>query len=393
MEADVPLGAFLSGGVDSSTVVALMQAQSSRPVKTFTIGFEQDSYNEAGQANQIARYLGTEHSELYVTGGDAMAVIPRVGGIYDEPFADASQIPTILVSELARERVTVSLSGDGGDELFGGYTRHIWTDTISRRTRALPAWLRRGSAQTITSIGVERWDRLFHILNPLLPGAFRQRNPGEKLHKLAGALAGAGGEAMYRALLSQWSDPAEVVPGASGTEPGLPVFESLVDLMMFADTSIYLPEALLVKIDRASMSVSLESRAPLLDHRLIEWAWRIPRSLKIQNGRGKWLLRQVLNRYVPEALTDRPKMGFDVPVAEWLRGPLRGWAEELLSKRRLEADGFFHAGQIRGRWREHLAESRNWQDSLWSILVFQGWLDENRARPSGHITKLVTTKQ
>jgi asparagine synthase (glutamine-hydrolysing) len=389
MEADVPLGAFLSGGVDSSIVAGMMQAQSSKPVRTFTIGFNKSSYNEAEQASAVARHLGTEHTELYVTPAEAMSVIPRLGAIYDEPFADASQIPTVLVSELARRHVTVSLSGDGGDELFGGYTRYMWTGGIWRRTGWAPQYFKTLGAAALTAVSVERWDAGFRILGRALPPRMRQRNPGEKIHKLAGALRAGTPEAMYLGLLSQWSDPASLVRGA--TEPATALSDparrfgplGIVPLMMAADTAAYLPDDLLVKVDRASMSVGLEARAPLLDHRLIELAWRVPLSMKIRNGRGKWLLRNILNRYVPKGLTERPKMGFDVPIHDWLRGPMRSWSEDLLSESRLRREGFFDAGPIRRRWSEHAGGARNWQDSLWSILMFEAWLEETKSAPSG----------
>jgi asparagine synthase (glutamine-hydrolysing) len=396
MEADVPLGAFLSGGVDSSTIVAIMQAQSARRVRTFTVGFSTDSYNEAHQAGEVAKHLGTEHTELYVTPADAMAVIPRLGAIYDEPFADSSQIPTVLVSELARRHVTVSLSGDGGDELFGGYTRYVWAERIWRKMRAVPGPLRKVASRTLTGLSVQQWESAFRRLKHVLPAQWRQRNPGEKLHKLAETLGAGSAEAMYLALVSQWKDPDSVVIGAR--EPGTPLSDpgghfgcaDFVPLMMYADTAAYLPDDLLVKIDRASMSVGLEARAPLLDHRLIEFAWRMPQSLKIRDGRGKWLLRRVLDKYVPKNLTERPKMGFDVPIDGWLRGPLRGWAEELIGEGRLRSEGFFEPQPIKQKWTEHVTGARNWQDSVWNILMFQAWLDETRSSPTREIDDVVS---
>lgn len=383
MEADVPLGAFLSGGIDSTTVVALMQAQSTRPVRTFTIGFHEGGYNEAESAAEVARRLGTDHTELYVTPAEAMAVIPRLPALYDEPFADASQIPTFLVSQLARRHVTVSLSGDGGDELFGGYNRYFWGRSIWRKVGWLPAAWRRTAARTLTAVSPESWDTGFRALGPFLPGRLRQRNPGDKLHKLAQVLAVSDPEALYRGLISQWHDPAAVVPGAGEPPTTLTDRSQWANLddftlqMMYLDTVTYLPDDILVKVDRASMGVSLEARVPLLDHRVVEFAWRLPLAMKIRDGQGKWLLRQVLYQYVPREIMERPKMGFGVPIDAWLRGPLRDWAETLLDAKRLQEEGLFHPQPIRTRWTEHLSGQRNWQYSLWGVLMFQAWLDAN----------------
>ncbi|MGH9661267.1 MAG: asparagine synthase (glutamine-hydrolyzing) [Bryobacteraceae bacterium] len=394
MEADVPLGAFLSGGVDSSTVVALMQAQSSRPVRTFTIGFHESSYNEADQAELVARHLGTEHTELYITPAEAMAVIPRLPSIYDEPFADSSQVPTTLVSHMARRHVTVSLSGDGGDELFGGYVRYLWAESIWRRTGRWPAGTKQLASRLVRSVPATAWDSLFGVLNPMLPGRLRQRNPGHKLHQLAEVITAASPDAMYLALVSQWKDPARIVLGAR--EPRTQLSRgsgdafNFVQRMMYLDTVTYLPDDILVKMDRASMSASLEARVPMLDHRLIELAWRVPQDFKIREGRGKWLLRQVLNRYVPEALIERPKMGFGMPIDQWLRGPLRPWAEELLDESRLRQEGFLDPKPIRRKWTEHLGGSRNWQYYLWSILMFQAWLEQARRDAPSELREAVS---
>ena len=395
MEADVPLGAFLSGGVDSSTVVALMQAQSAQRVRTFTIGFAESSYNEAKQAALVARHLGTDHTELYITPADAMSVIPRLASIYDEPFADSSQIPAVLVSELARRHVTVSLSGDGGDELFGGYTRYLWAQDIWRKTGWAPNQVKKLAALALTQVPVDRWDAVFARCNGWLPAPMRQRNPGEKLHKLAEVLEAGSPEDMYLALVSQWKRPCSIALGAR--EPatllnnGGPSIArgDFVQRMMYADTATYLPDDILVKMDRASMSVSLEARVPLLDHRLIEFAWKIPQPLKIRGGRGKWLLRQVLDKYAPKSLIERPKMGFGVPIGGWLRGPLRAWCEELLDEKRLRAEGFFDPLPIRDKWDEHLAGTRNRQYDLWSILMFQSWLEESRTSQPSEIGSAV----
>ncbi len=378
MIADVPLGAFLSGGIDSSTVVALMQAQSTRPVKTFTIGFYENEYNEAQHAKRVAQHLGTDHTELYVTPQQAMAVIPRLPAIYDEPFADSSQIPTFLVSELARRHVTVSLSGDGGDELFAGYNRYFVGRSLWRKMKWVPASLRRALARGLTIFEPDTFDTLFRCLGSLVPAV---QNPGDKLQKLAGILAVDHPEQMYLELVSLWQEPLSVAIGA--TEPVTAILDrtrwaKLDDFtlrMMYLDLVTYLPDDLLVKVDRASMAVSLEARVPLLDHRVVEFVWRLPLSLKIRReGEGKWILRRVLDRYVSRSLIERPKMGFGVPIDSWLRGPLRDWAESLLDERRLRQDGFFNPQPIREIWVEHLSRKRNWHYPLWTILMFQAWL-------------------
>lgn len=383
MLADVPLGAFLSGGIDSSTVVALMQAQSSNPVKTFSIGFYEDSYNEAEYAKAVAKHLGTDHTELYVTPEQAMAVIPKLPTLYDEPFSDASQIPTFLVSQLAREKVTVSLSGDGGDELFAGYNRYFWGRSIWQKIGWMPQTLRQMGANALISLSPTIWDSLFKTFKPILPSQIQQRLPGDKIHKLAEVLAVPNPQTLYKNLVSHWKHPSHVVlNGLEGiTELSDPSsWANVADFtnqMMYLDTITYLPNDILVKVDRASMGVSLESRVPFLDHRLVEFAWRIPLSLKIRNGQGKWLLRQVLYQYVPPSLIERPKMGFGVPIGSWLRGSLRDWAEELLDENRLRQEGFFNPQPIRQKWQEHLAGTSNWQYYLWDVIMFQKWLETN----------------
>ena len=381
MVADVPLGAFLSGGVDSSTVVALMQAQSSRPVRTFTIGFHEEGYDEAHHAKSVARHLGTEHTELYVMPKEAMSVIPRLPTLYDEPFSDSSQIPTFLVSELARRHVTVSLSGDGGDELFGGYNRYFWATNIWRRLGWAPQPMRAALAGVLTALPPSAWTGVFRGLARFLPVGWRYANPGDKLHKLAEILAVRTPEEIYLDLVSHWKQPAEVVRGTHEpptvlTDPtqwaGLPDFEQR---MMYLDQMTYLPDNILTKVDRAAMGVSLETRVPFLDHRLLEFAWSLPLSMKIRHGQGKWLLRQVLYRHVPKELIERPKMGFGVPIDVWLRGPLKGWAEELLDETRLQREGYFDPRPIRRKWAEHLTGARNWSYYLWDVLMFQAWLD------------------
>ncbi len=384
MVADVPLGALLSGGIDSSTVVALMQAQSSRPIKTFTIGFHEDAFNEAVHAQVVARHLGTDHTELYVTAADALAVIPRLPELYDEPFADSSQIPTFLVCQLARSQVTVALTGDAGDELFGGYPSYVRTQEIWDLAQLLPAFCRQGAGRFLTWMPVAFWDRLLALLEPGLPPHLRVKPYGEKIYKLAEYLSAGSPEEVYYRLISQWHQPLEVARDA-GEYPTIVTDASraaalpdLVQRLMYYDLGLYLPDDILVKVDRAAMGVSLETRVPLLDHRVVEFAWRLPLSLKIRNKQGKWLLREMLCRYVPRELVERPKMGFAVPIAEWLTGPLRDWAEDLLAEPRLQQDGFFYPEPIRGKWQEHLAGNPRWHQHLWNVLMFQAWLESYR---------------
>jgi asparagine synthase (glutamine-hydrolysing) len=381
MVADVPLGAFLSGGVDSSTVAALMQLESDRPVKTFSIGFDEDAYNEAEHAKLVAEHIGAEHTELYVTADQAMEVIPQLPYIYDEPFSDCSQIPTFLVSQMTRQHVTVALSGDGGDELFAGYNRYFWGQKLWRKFSYFPKSMRSGVAAMMQAVSPGRWDDCFDILAPLFPTRFRQQQAGDKIHKLAGVLAVESPEAMYCALISCWKNVQEIV--LSGHEP-LSVLtdqsrwadlSDFVQRMQLLDTISYLPDDILTKVDRAAMAVSLETRVPFLDHRVVEFSWQLPMSMKVRHGQGKWLLRQVLYRYVPDTLIERPKMGFGVPIDSWLRGPLRDWAEDLLDESRLRNEGVFDPVPIREKWLEHLSGRRNWQYLLWNILMFQAWLE------------------
>jgi asparagine synthase (glutamine-hydrolysing) len=384
MVADVPLGAFLSGGIDSSTIVALMQAQSSQPVKTFTIGFNEEAYNEAKHAKAVAQHLGTDHTELYVNPKEALEVIPKLPILYDEPFSDVSQIPTFLVSQLAKHQVTVSLSGDGGDELFAGYKRYIWGQKIWQAINWMPKTLRHNSARAITSISPESWNRVFANINIFLPTRTKQPEFGNKLHTLSEVMTLPNGkEILYKRLVSHWEEPTALV--IDGLEPPTTLSNSqnraqlpdCTECMMYLDTVTYLPDDILVKVDRASMSVSLEGRIPFLDHRLVEFAWRIPLSMKIRNGQGKWLLRQVLYKYVPRNLVDRPKTGFGVPIDSWLRGPLRDWAEGLLNEDRLKNEGFFNPKPIRQKWEEHLCGTASWEYYLWDVLMFQAWLEAN----------------
>lgn len=383
MMADVPLGAFLSGGIDSSTVVALMQTQASGPVKTFSIGFHEAAYNEAEHAKAVAQHLGTDHTEMYVSPEQALAVIPSLAGLYCEPFADSSQIPTLLVSQLARRHVTVSLSGDAGDELFCGYNRYMLTANVWKKLSMVPLPLRRGLARTLMSVSPEHLNRL----TTYTPLARRWVNVGDKLHKGASVMTAGSVAALYRGMVSHWPHPEDVVIGGHEPDSALdaPVSDlaglSDIERMMALDLQTYLPDDILAKVDRAAMGVSLETRVPFLDHRVVEFAWRLPMQYKLrQEGRRfttKWALREVLFRHVPKALIERPKMGFGVPIDSWLRGPLRAWAEELLSEARLKREGFFHAAAIRQKWSEHLSGQRNWQHQLWCVLMFQGWLDEH----------------
>jgi len=364
MEADVPLGAFLSGGIDSSTVVAMMQAQSKRPVKTFTIGFHEERYNEAKHAKAVADHLGTDHMEFYVTPKEAMEVIPLLPTLYDEPFSDSSQIATFLISQLARRQVTVSLSGDGGDELFGGYPRYF----VGRRLWGGLGWIPR----TLRGMAAAAMTRT-PILSSLI---------GKKGERLAEILRADKGEEMYRTIISHTNSPASLVLGAM--EPPTPFSDpavwiespQLMDRMMYLDTLTYLPEDILTKVDRASMGVSLEARVPLLDHRVVEFAWKMPISIKVRRGEGKWPLRQILSRYLPPKLFERPKMGFGVPLDGWMRGPLREWGETLLEEGRLRSEGFFHPEPIRRKWIDHLSGKRNESYFLWNILIFQAWLEK-----------------
>lgn len=382
MMADVPLGAFLSGGVDSSAVVALMQAQSTKPIKTFTIGFHETGFNEAEHAKVVSKHLGTDHTEMYVTVREAMDVIPRLPQIFDEPFADSSQIPTFLVSQLARSSVTVSLSGDAGDELFCGYNRYQMTANLWGKLSSVPIAIRQLAAKGLTSLSVNNWNRLAGAMRGVLPQGARFANTGDKLHKAAGVLGSRSVDELYLGLVSHWADPAKVV--INGFEPptlltgNSPLFQGAdrVQRMMGLDLMTYLPDDILTKVDRAAMGVSLEGRVPFLDHRVVEFAWTLPQSLKLRDGQSKWALRQVLYRHVPKELIERPKMGFGVPIGEWLRGPMRDWAEALLDPARLKNEGFFEVAPIRQKWEEHLSGRRNWEYQLWDVLTFQAWLEE-----------------
>jgi asparagine synthase (glutamine-hydrolysing) len=373
MVADVPLGAFLSGGIDSSTVVALMQAECALSVRTFTIGFDVAGYDEAPHAAKVARHLGTDHTEFYVTEQDALDVIPQLPQIFCEPFADSSQIPTFLVSKLARQHVTVALSGDGGDELFCGYTRYDAARRVWPLLSRLPVGLRGAAAGFLTRIPPQAWDKAAG-----LGARLARREPiarfGDKVHKSASVITARDPTDLYAALVSHWHDPAAVVIGANEEDAGeAPHLGSAVRDMMFRDLEGYLPDDILVKVDRAAMAVSLETRAPMLDHRLVEFTWTLPESILTARGRSKWPLRQILGRYLPTELIERPKMGFGIPLDSWLRGRLRDWAESLLAEKRLRDGGLFEPGVVRAAWADHLSGHRNLQYQLWNVLMFEAW--------------------
>lgn len=374
MVADVPLGALLSGGYDSSIVVALMQANSLRPVKTFSIGFNETGFDEAHHAKSVAKHLGTEHTELYVTSDEARDVIPMLADIYDEPFADSSQIPTYLVSKLTREAVTVALSGDGGDEVFAGYNRYFHGERFIKAANIFPKLLKSFVSGGINLLPPDKWS----LINHVLPGRFKTPQLGDKLYKLQDILS-HDQSMIYRRLVSHWGEPELLVKNAHELESVLlkndfaSDVDGIIERMQLLDTVTYLPDDILTKVDRASMGVSLEARVPLLDHRLVEFAWQLPMHMKIRNGKGKWILRQLLYRYVPKELVDRPKMGFGVPIGDWLRGPLREWAEELLNRKNIEGQGYLNAELIQKKWQEHLSGKHNWQYHLWNILIFQSW--------------------
>ncbi|HUY22808.1 MAG TPA: asparagine synthase (glutamine-hydrolyzing) [Acidimicrobiales bacterium] len=388
MHADVPLGAFLSGGIDSSLVVALMQAQATAPVRTFTIAFDDAAYDEADEARAVAGHLGTEHHELLVTAADALDVVALLPDVYDEPFADSSQIPTAVLARLTRTHVTVALSGDGGDELFGGYNRYAWAERFWRRVEPVPRPLRRAAAAALGAVPPGWWDRAFAGAGRVVPRVGGVRMPGTKLAKVAQVLPAADLHATYVALASHLQDPGRLVPGA--VEPPTlltrpeqwPANADGVERMMFLDTMTYLPDDILTKVDRATMASSLEGRMPFLDPAVAALAWRLPTDMKVRGGTGKWLLRRLLHRYVPPALVERPKAGFGIPVGDWLRGPLRPWAEELLDPRRMGDEGLLAPAVVQELWGEHLSGRRDRQFELWDVLMFQAWLGA-QSRPPG----------
>ena len=382
MMADVPLGAFLSGGIDSSLIVALMQRQSQRPVKTFSIGFHEPRYNEAEFAKRVAAHIGTEHVELYVGDKELRDIVPRLPEMYDEPFADGSQIPTVLVAQLARSEVTVALSGDGGDELFCGYDRYRQGAGLMRYIRGVPQPLRSGASSLIRALPRGVWDK---ALNPFLAVASGKEPNGQRVHRLADYARSKSVEDLHRKLVSRWRFPEDAVIG--GREPrGILDGDALAgsgltdaERMMLLDMLTYLPDDILTKVDRATMWSSLESRAPFLDHRVVEFALGLPLDMKWREGQSKWALRQILYRHVPRDLIERPKMGFEVPISAWLRGPLREWAEAFLASDRLQREGFFDPAMLRRMWAEHLSGACNWGLQLWNVLMFQSWLEDSRS--------------
>ncbi|KWK79969.1 asparagine synthetase B [Burkholderia ubonensis] len=388
MEADVPLGAFLSGGVDSSAIVALMQAQSAAPVDTFTIGFHEAGYDEAGYAKAVARHLGTRHTELYVTADHALAVVPKLPSIYDEPFSDASQIPTFLVAELTRRHVKVSLSGDGGDELFGGYTRYFLTPRLWRKLHRVPAAVRARIAAALHALRPDHADQLAAVAQSAWSGAEARETPpriGDRLHKLGHVMTADSRIGLYRLLMSAVHHPERIA--LAGQEPPTPLDTAsawpadltFAEQAMAIDTLTYLPTDILTKVDRAAMAVSLETRMPFLDHHVVEFAWRLPAAVRLPDGQSKALLRRLLDAYVPAPLIDRPKQGFCAPIDHWLRGSLRDWAQALLHPARLREEGFFDAAAVERLWRQHQTGRMNWQHQLWTVLMFQAWLEAQRA--------------
>ena len=383
MEADVPLGAFLSGGVDSSAIVSLMQAQSNQKVKTFSIGFDNPAYNEAEHARAVANHLGTEHYDMYVTGQDALDVIPSLPQVYDEPFSDSSQIPTYLVSKIAKQKVTVALSGDAGDELFGGYGRYQLASDSWNKINKIPTSIRHNLGSGISLLPDGFWKGIFTPIDALKSKSGKSSSFGDKFLKASALLACDSRQDFYhKGFMSHNLNVEDWVIDAKRLDT---VFDdsdfsnaSFLEEMMALDMLHYLPTDILTKVDRAAMAVSLETRMPLLDPRVIEFATSLPLEYKIRNGVGKWVLREVLYRYVPKKLIERPKMGFGVPLAEWLRGPLKDWAEALLDEKRLSEEGFFNVTLIRRKWQEHIIGKRNWQYQLWDVLMFQAWLEQNK---------------
>lgn len=381
MIADVPLGAFLSGGIDSSTVVALMQAQSSNPIRSFSIAFSEDQYNEAPHAAAVARHLGTDHTELMVTPQQTLEVIPRLPTIYDEPFADSSQIPTFLVSELTRQHVTVALSGDGGDELFCGYNRYLWAAPLWKKLGRLPKIVRSGLSVGLKSVSMESWHQIYRLGKPAIPARWQMQAPGRNAHRLAEILQLPHERALYQGMVSHWELPDQLVLGSSEpvsrlTQQTQPNTNSFTEWMMAQDLVTYLPDDILTKVDRASMAVALEARVPLLDHRIAEFAWKLPLHWKLQNQTGKRILRDVLDRYVPAELMERPKMGFGVPLEHWLRDKLRDWAEDLLDEKRIREQGILDPVLIQQKWQEHLSGKTSWAYHLWDVLMWQAWWEQ-----------------
>ncbi len=385
MVSDVPVGAFLSGGIDSSIVAALMQEESNRPIKTFTIGFSEDEYNEAKYAARVAAHIGTDHTELYISEADARRAIPDLSITYDEPFADISQIPTILLSQLARKEVTVALSGDGGDELFLGYNRYIFVSSYWKNLQMLPLSLRRLASACLCFPSVVSWDQFFGSFGRLLPFSLHPNMVGQKIHKIGAILPAASLRAVHGRLVSQWVSPELAL--SPEWRFGQPLWEEMLSedsactppiQQAIWDAQTYMVDDILTKVDRASMRFGLEVRVPLLDNAVIEAAWRMPEEMKLRNGEGKWLLRQLLYKFVPQSLVDRPKMGFGVPIDGWLRDGLRDWAESYLNEKRLKDEGHFDVHVIRQTWTQHQQGTHQRGGPLWTVLMFQHWLDRAR---------------
>ena len=380
--SDRPLGAFLSGGIDSSLVVGTMASMSTESVRTYSIGFEQEAYDEASHARAVAAHLGTQHTELYVQEQDAIDLVPRMGALFDEPFADSSQIPTSLVCQLARRDVVVALSGDGGDELFGGYERYAWTMRLWKRISRVPRPIRQSMSLGLRTVPAPLAASLAKTINRCVPGRYQVRNPSDKARLMSQLLGAKDARDLYQLLVGHWKNPERILRGGLSPEER-PVFPDVPKMddrhaMMMTDMLGYLPDDILVKVDRTSMNIGLEARVPLLDHRLVELAWQLPMQLKVKNGEGKWLLRRVLEEFVPREHWDRPKQGFGVPIGQWLRGPLRDWSEELLSEERLNSEGFFQAKPVRKAWDQHLSGALDMGAYLWDILMFQSWLEANK---------------
>ncbi|MBG84503.1 MAG: asparagine synthase (glutamine-hydrolyzing) [Phycisphaerae bacterium] len=380
--SDRPLGAFLSGGIDSSIVVGMMARTSTESVRTYSIGFEQEAYDEASHARGVAAHLGTEHTELYVQEQDAIDLVPQMGAIFDEPFADSSQIPTSLVCQLARRDVVVALSGDGGDELFSGYERYAWTMRLWKRISRVPRPIRQSMSLGLRTVPPPLAASLAKAINRCVPRRYQVRNPSDKVRLMSQLLGAKDARDLYQLIVGHWKNPERILAGGLSPEEQ-PVFPDVPKMddrhaMMMTDMLGYLPDDILVKVDRTSMNIGLEARVPLLDHRLVELAWQLPMQLKVRHGEGKWLLRRVLEELVPREHWDRPKQGFGVPIGQWLRGPLRDWAEALLSEERLGREGYLQPAVVRKAWNQHLSGTLDMGAYMWDILMFQSWLEANR---------------